>query len=120
MLSCAGADRLQQGMRQSYGKPYGTAARVSIGQVLMSVRTKEQFVPNALEACRRAKFKFPGRQVVCTSQYWGFTNIPRDEFLDQLESKKVVSAGSHVKRVRAKGKINETNAFAERATVCAA
>jgi len=30
MLSCAGADRLQQGMRQAYGKPYLKAARVEI------------------------------------------------------------------------------------------
>ncbi|CAJ1374375.1 unnamed protein product [Effrenium voratum] len=40
-LSCAGADRLSSGMRGAFGKPYGTAARVDIGQVLISVRTKE-------------------------------------------------------------------------------
>merc|ERR1711909_232771 len=38
MLSCAGADRLQTGMRGAYGKPQGTVARVNIGQVLLSVR----------------------------------------------------------------------------------
>lgn len=27
MLSCAGADRLQQGMRGAWGKPYGCVAR---------------------------------------------------------------------------------------------
>merc|ERR1712139_5055 len=42
MLSCAGADRLQTGMRGAFGKSYGTAARVNIGQVLMSVRTKNE------------------------------------------------------------------------------
>ncbi len=41
MLSCAGADRLQQGMRGAFGKPLGTCARVSIGQILMSIRCKE-------------------------------------------------------------------------------
>lgn len=41
MLSCAGADRLQQGMRGAFGKPYSTCARVSIGQILMSLRCKE-------------------------------------------------------------------------------
>merc|ERR1739847_56451 len=41
MLSCAGADRLQTGMRGAYGKSYGLAARVSIGQVLISVRARE-------------------------------------------------------------------------------
>mmetsp|Transcript_18487 Transcript_18487/g.28963 ORF Transcript_18487/g.28963 Transcript_18487/m.28963 type:complete len:221 (-) Transcript_18487:53-715(-) len=119
MLSCAGADRLQQGMRQSYGKPYGTAARVSIGQVLISVRTKENFVPHALEACRRAKFKFPGRQVVCTSQYWGFTDIPREEFMKKMEDGEIISAGSHVKHIKPKGKITAHNVHAERATACA-
>ena len=33
MLSCAGADRLQTGMRGAFGKPQGTVARVHIGQV---------------------------------------------------------------------------------------
>merc|ERR1712172_467075 len=43
-LSCAGADRLSTGMRGAFGKPYGVAARVSIGQVLISIRTKEEKV----------------------------------------------------------------------------
>ena len=41
MLSCAGADRLQTGMRGAYGKPNGTVARVNIGQILLSVRTRD-------------------------------------------------------------------------------
>merc|ERR1719337_817703 len=45
MLSCAGADRLQTGMRGAYGKPQGLVARVRIGQPLMSVRVKEQNSP---------------------------------------------------------------------------
>ena len=40
MLSCAGADRLQTGMRGAYGKPYGKVARVKIDQILLSIRTK--------------------------------------------------------------------------------
>ena len=42
MLSCAGADRLQTGMRGAFGKPQGTVARVHLGQVVMSIRTKLQ------------------------------------------------------------------------------
>ena len=53
MLSCAGADRLQTGMRGAWGKSYGTAARVDIGQVLMSIRTQESKTANAVEALRR-------------------------------------------------------------------
>ena len=61
MLSCAGADRLQQGMRGAFGKALCKSARVSIGQILMSVRVDTQHVKFAKEALRRAKFKFPGR-----------------------------------------------------------
>ena len=41
MLSCAGADRLQTGMRGAFGKPQGVCARVAIGQVLLSIRCKD-------------------------------------------------------------------------------
>jgi len=41
MLSCAGADRLQTGMRGAFGKALGKAARVNIGTILFSVRCKE-------------------------------------------------------------------------------
>ena len=35
MLTCAGADRLQTGMRGAFGKPNGLWARVAIGQIVM-------------------------------------------------------------------------------------
>ena len=61
MLSCAGADRLQQGMRQAYGKPYGKSARVDIGDIIMSLRTTPQHLRTAQDALKRSMFKFPGR-----------------------------------------------------------
>jgi large subunit ribosomal protein L10e len=64
MLSCAGADRLQTGMRGAYGKPQGLAARVNIGQVMISIRTKDPNKAVVYEALRRCKYKFPGRQKV--------------------------------------------------------
>lgn len=64
MLSCAGADRLQTGMRGAFGKPQGVVARVRIGQPLMSVRTYDKHKDSVIEALRRTKFKFPGRQKV--------------------------------------------------------
>ena len=67
MLSCAGADRLQTGMRGAFGKPQGTVARVHIGQPLISIRCKDVHEAVAIEALRRAKFKFPGRQKVCNA-----------------------------------------------------
>jgi large subunit ribosomal protein L10e len=112
MLSCAGADRLQTGMRQSYGKPIGTAARVRIGQILISIRTKEQYVLCAHEALRRARMKFPGRQVVVDSKYWGFTKIPRDEYEVLREKGLIDYRGTHAKVIKAKGKITMRNIVA--------
>merc|ERR1712224_52169 len=60
MLTCAGADRLQTGMRNAYGKPCGTCARINIGQVLLSIRCRDGHDKVSHEALRRAKFKFPG------------------------------------------------------------
>merc|ERR1712083_1177653 len=53
MLSCAGADRLQTGMGGAFGKPQGSV----------------------IEALRRTKFKFPGRQKIFVSKKWGFTKF---------------------------------------------
>ena len=55
----AGADRVSQGMRASFGKTVGTAARVKAGQKLITVDTIErnsEFVKNAL---RKAGIKIP-------------------------------------------------------------
>lgn len=57
--------RLQTGMRGAFGKPQGTVARVRIGQPIMSVRSSDRWKAQVIEALRRAKFKFPGRQKVC-------------------------------------------------------
>lgn len=57
--------RLQTGMRGAFGKPLGTVARVRIGQPIMSVRSNDRYKAQVVEALRRAKFKFPGRQKVC-------------------------------------------------------
>eukprot|EP01069_Polyplicarium_translucidae_P013204 Polyplicarium_translucidae@DN824_c0_g1_i1.p1 len=82
MLSCAGADRLQTGMRGAFGKPTGVVARVNIGQVLVSIRTREDRMSHAVAALRRAKYKFPGRQKVFVSNKHGFTKFSRDEYED--------------------------------------
>lgn len=42
-------------MRGAFGKPTGTVARVDIGQIIFSVRTKENNKPTVIEALRRAK-----------------------------------------------------------------
>merc|ERR1711991_1304008 len=80
MLTCAGADRLQTGMRGAFGKPAGKVARVRIGQPIMSVRSRDANKDHVIEALRRSKMKFPGRQLIIVSRKWGFTKWDRDEF----------------------------------------
>ena len=66
MASGAGADRISDGMARAFGRPIGTAARVSSGQKLMSVRIVGEFALVAKEALRRASLKLslPSRIVV--------------------------------------------------------
>lgn len=105
MLSCAGADRLQQGMRHAFGKPCGTVARVSIGQVLLSVRARDTSKGAVLEALRRAKYKFPGRQKVAVSEKWGFTPYSREQYLELRNSGKLIPDGAYVKIINEHGPI---------------
>lgn len=53
----AGADRVSDGMRRAFGKPIGTAARVSIGQKIMTISVKKEFASVAKEALKRANLK---------------------------------------------------------------
>ena len=55
----AGADRVSQGMRASYGKAVGTAARVKPDQVIMTIETLEQNTSHAKNALRKAGMKIP-------------------------------------------------------------
>ncbi|KNE63230.1 60S ribosomal protein L10 [Allomyces macrogynus ATCC 38327] len=103
MLSCAGADRLQTGMRGAFGKPNGTVARVDIGQILFSVRTKDANKEVIIEALRRAKYKFPGRQKILVSKKWGFTKLSREEFIVQRQEGTVVPDGAGVKYYNNRG-----------------
>merc|ERR1711970_20158 len=97
MLSCAGVDRLQTGMRGAFGKPLGTVARVNIGQPIISVRTYDKNKAHVIEALRRAKFKFPGRQKIFISSKWGFTKYERKDYEKMIASGHLKSDGSSVK-----------------------
>ncbi|XP_052363531.1 60S ribosomal protein L10 isoform X1 [Oncorhynchus keta] len=103
MLSCAGADRLQTGMRGAFGKPLGTVARVRIGQVIMSVRTKASNKEHIIEALRRAKFKFPGRQKIHMSKKYGFTKFNAVDFDQMMAEKRVIPDGCGVKYIPSTG-----------------
>jgi len=105
MLSCAGADRLQTGMRGAYGKPQGLTARVDIGQILISIRTKESNIAHAKEALRRARYKFPGRQKLVQGTTWGFTNFTQEEYLDLKSQGRLINCGVHCKAANGRGPI---------------
>jgi large subunit ribosomal protein L10e len=55
----AGADRVSMGMRKSFGKSVGTAARVKTGQSLITIRTNRSHFNTAKSALRRAGMKLP-------------------------------------------------------------
>jgi large subunit ribosomal protein L10e len=105
MLSCAGADRLQTGMRRAFGKPTGTVARVNIGQILFSVRAKDSHLKQVIESLRRAKYKFPGRQNIVVSNRWGFTPLTRDDYSRYQQEDRLLYKGAHVELKRGRGAI---------------
>jgi large subunit ribosomal protein L10e len=55
----AGADRVSQGMRASYGKIVSIAAQVKPNQKIITIETTEQFVEDAKNALRKAGMKIP-------------------------------------------------------------
>lgn len=103
MLSCAGADRLQQGMRGAWGKPQGLAARVDIGQILISVRTKDSNKDVVIEALRRSRYKFPGQQKIIISKKWGFTSLNREDYVVRRQNGEIKEDGAYVKFLTKKG-----------------
>src|SRR3989304_9554218 len=59
MIFGAHADRLQQGMRRSFGKAIGTAARIEPDQTLITVRVKASALELAKESLKRGSAKLP-------------------------------------------------------------
>jgi large subunit ribosomal protein L10e len=59
MMAFAGADRLQEGMRRSFGKAVGLAAQVDIGQPIIEVDVDASGVEVAKEALRISMSKLP-------------------------------------------------------------
>ena len=59
MIFGAHADRLQQGMRRSFGKAIGTAARIEPDQPLITVKVKASALETAKESVKRGSAKLP-------------------------------------------------------------
>lgn len=84
-------------MRGAFGKPQGTVARVRIGQPIMSVRSADRYKAQSIEALRRAKFKFPGRQKIFVSKKWGFTKFERAVYEDLRDAGRLANDGCNVR-----------------------
>ena len=59
MIFGAHADRLQQGMRRSFGTAVGTAAKVEVGQPIITVKTKAGQEALVKESLKRGSAKLP-------------------------------------------------------------
>jgi len=59
MIFGAHADRLQQGMRRSFGTAIGTAAKVEVDQPIITVRVKAGQEAVAKESLKRGSAKLP-------------------------------------------------------------
>jgi large subunit ribosomal protein L10e len=94
-------------MRGAFGKPQGLVARVNIGQILLSVRTRDSNRANAIEALRRSMYKFPGRQKIIVSKNWGFTPVRREEYAELRQAGKLRQDGAYVQFLRGHGTIAE-------------
>nr|7MPI_AI Chain AI, 60S ribosomal protein L10 [Saccharomyces cerevisiae]7MPJ_AI Chain AI, 60S ribosomal protein L10 [Saccharomyces cerevisiae]7N8B_AI Chain AI, 60S ribosomal protein L10 [Saccharomyces cerevisiae] len=106
--------RINKGMRGAWGKPHGLAARVDIGQIIFSVRTKDSNKDVVVEGLRRARYKFPGQQKIILSKKWGFTNLDRPEYLKKREAGEVKDDGAFVKFLSKKGSLeNNIREFPE-------
>lgn len=107
MLSCAGADRIQSGMRGAYGKSYGKAARVKIGTIIASVRINKDKIPHVIDALRRGKMKLSGRQKICMSNKLGFTKYTKEEIEQGRAEGKIINKGSHIHLRGNRGRIED-------------
>ncbi len=59
MIFGAHADRLQDGMRRSFGKPIGTAARIESNQTLITINVNADGVETAKKALKLGAAKLP-------------------------------------------------------------
>ena len=64
MIATAGADRLQEGMRRSFGKPSGRAARIKTGQSILDIYVNSNAVDAAKKALRVGSTKLSVAYVI--------------------------------------------------------
>ena len=76
---------------------------MAIGQIILSVRAKENAKAHVVEALRRARAKFPGRQKVLLSRKWGFTKYNKDEYEALKEADRLRADGAGVQFLKFAG-----------------
>ena len=59
MATGAGADRISSGMKLSFGRPVGTAARVYENEIIMVARINSAGAKQLKDALHKASFKLP-------------------------------------------------------------
>ena len=59
LASGAGADRMNTGMKKSFGKIIGSAARLKVGKTIIEVKVNKENIKVAKEAMWRASKKIP-------------------------------------------------------------
>jgi len=69
MLAFAGADRVQSGMRNSFGRSMGVAARVRAGQIISEVGCDLKNLPIVRDRLRVAGMKIPSTSQVVILKY---------------------------------------------------
>merc|ERR1719461_960076 len=82
------------------------AARVACNKYL----TKPQHIDVAIEALRRAKFKFAGRQKIVVSKKWGFTKYKQEDYIEWKRQGRIESRGVHAKVIGTHGPIAKRTA----------
>ncbi len=69
LASGAGADRMSTGMKKSFGKIIGAAARIKTDQIIMEVRVPKRDAKVAKQALKRASAKFPCTGKIRTNEF---------------------------------------------------
>ena len=77
----------------------------------MSVRVSTENVPEAKEALRRAKFKFPGRQKIFVSRKYGFTDLVKSDYYRLQKEGKIIADGLNVKVLGNHGPLSRLPCF---------
>lgn len=82
----------------------------------MSIRCRDSNKDVIIEALRRARYKFPGRQKIIVSKKWGFTSLDRADYQALKAEKQVINDGAYVQFLKPKGNLVQNLKMAARAT----